>query len=136
MKFTYYKTQTMSPRHGNKFATTYYKLKLPEQKRLQKFIMQVAEEITHVQDPTLQDFVVTPLKKFKRTTTKGKYYTTEDIIVDMIEQIQSGKDIPSGMLGRWNRLFENTEYDIELVQSNETEITDPTPFQKLFLDEL
>jgi hypothetical protein len=42
----------------------------------------------------------------------------------------SGKDIPSGMLGRWNRLFAGTGLEIDMVI--ESELPAPTEFNQLF----
>jgi hypothetical protein len=45
----------------------------------------------------------------------------------------SGKDIPSGMLGRWNRLFANTGNSIDMVP--ERDLPPPTNYNNLFGDD-
>jgi hypothetical protein len=49
---------------------------------------------------------------------------------DLVDQLDAGKDIPSGMLGRWNRLFAGTGLELELVP--ESELPPPTEFSRLF----
>ena len=69
-----------------------------------------------------------PLKQFKRST-RGQYYSLIEIVTDMVAQLASHKDIPSGILGRWNRLFEGTRWDIVMVLEAQDRTT---RFQELF----
>ena len=43
------------------------------------------------------------------------YAVAAEIVTDMVEQFVKQKDLPSGMLGRWQKLFANTDWDIALV---------------------
>jgi hypothetical protein len=116
-KFKYKETKQMEARDGNPFATVYYPQTLEQKTATYKHAVMVAKETVRVceKDPDLADWVKQPLKKFKRTGGKPNY-TSEDIVQDMVKQLDTDKDIPSGMLGRWNRLFEDTAWDIELEQ--------------------
>ncbi len=131
--FRYTKTVEMAPKEGVKFATTYYKQRPEEAVRTKQFIAQVGREIIEVceRNPELQEFCQQPLKGFGRTNNRPNY-TIEDIICDMIGQMESGKDIPSGMFGRWGRLFKDTEYDIELLQEYTPTKISPRLFNDLF----
>ena len=50
---------------------------------------------------------------FKKSQ-KGRYYTPEELITDMISQLAQGKDLPQSMVDRWNRLCEGTAWEIHL----------------------
>ena len=126
-EFQYTSTKQMDPKPGVKFATTYYKQTQSEYALLKAHVAEVVSEVMRVcdYDLVLNAWIHEPLKKFPKT--KGKYSVIE-ILTDMIDQIAKNKDIPSGILGRWNRLFEGTEWDIvmttELVNRNKTTYTE------------
>jgi len=114
-EFHYTSRKEMEPRPGVRFATTYYKQTQAEYARLRQHIYRVAAEIMAACDSDLDTYRwwTTPLKGYRKTA--GANYTPSEIVTDMVEQFVKQKDLPSGMLGRWNRLFADTDYDIRLV---------------------
>jgi hypothetical protein len=114
-QFQYTSRKEMEPRPGVRFATTYYKQTQREYTLLRQHIYSVAAEIMALCDSDLATYRwwTTPLKGYKKTT--GANYTPCEIVTDMVEQFVKQKDLPSGMLGRWQRLFSATPWNIELV---------------------
>jgi hypothetical protein len=119
----------MEPRPGVRFATVYYKQTQTEYNRLRAHIYSVAADIMARCDSDLDTYRwwTTPLKGYKKTT--GMNYTPSEIVTDMVEQFVKQKDLPSGLLGRWQRLFEGTDWDIELVTGVPAR---PTQYGQLF----
>lgn len=113
-EFQYTSKKTMEPRPGVKYSTDYYKQPIAEYKLTTRHIQHVAKEIFRVcgYDTSLALWCSTPLKAFPKTVGK---YSVNDIVTDMLEQVIKERDIPSGMLSRWNRLFHDTEWDIVMV---------------------
>jgi hypothetical protein len=119
----YQKLTKMEPRDGVKYSTTYVKQTLEQRKDLCKHIRQVVVEISDAVEGNdlLLDFIRTPLKGFK--TTSGQNRTTTDVLSDMINEARgkqkSGlpKDFALAPIERWNKLFEGTDYSIDLVQT-------------------
>ena len=113
-EFQYTSIKKMDPKPGVKYATEYYKQSPSEYALLKAHASTVASEIMRVcdYDPVLNEWVHSPLKKFPKS--RGKY-SVMDILTDMIDQLAKNKDIPSGILGRWNRLFAGTEWDIVMT---------------------
>jgi hypothetical protein len=106
----------MDPRPGVKYATEYYKQTQAEYDRLREHIQQACLALAEVArtHPELYAVCYTPLRDFPKSE-RGQYYTVEEIMSDALAQMLSGKDLPSGMLGRWNRLFAGLSVDIEMV---------------------
>lgn len=128
-KFIYKKIKHMTPREGVKYATDYYKQSVAEYSRLDKHIREACETVVNeAVKSNLLDELEQPLTGFPRTQRRPNY-SALDIMRDMLEQINHERDIPSGMLGRWNRLFDgNAEFTIEM-----TEEALPNPvFNRLF----
>jgi hypothetical protein len=132
-KLKYLKTRVMEPREGAKYSTTYYQQNSEQARESFTHVRNVAEAIVDAceRDLDLKDWVQTPLKAFPRTGVKPNY-STEDIVSDLLNQLDSGKDIPSGMIGRWNRLFEDTPWDIELEEYVSTRAINTGLFNNLF----
>lgn len=118
----------MLPRDGTNFSTEYYKQSVHEYSRTDEHIRRVIEQvITQAQREDLMDELETPLKGFKRTNKTC--YSAMDIMKDLLDQVNREKDIPKGMLGRWNRLFsDNPDFTIEM---EEERLPNPV-FNKLF----
>jgi hypothetical protein len=116
-KLKYLKTRVMEPREGVKYSTTYYQQNSEQAQEAFKHIKHVAESIVDVceRDLDMREFVQSPLAGFSKTTNKPNY-SMEDVVTDLLNQLDNGKDIPSGMIGRWNRLFKETPWDIELEE--------------------
>jgi hypothetical protein len=132
-KLKYLKTRVMEPREGAKYSTTYYQQNSEQARESFTHVRNVAEAIVDAceRDLDLKDWVQTPLKAFPRTGVRPNY-STEDIVSDLLNQLDSGKDIPSGMIGRWNRLFEDTAWDIELEEYVSTRAINTGLFNNLF----
>ena len=119
----YQKKHTMEPRDGVKYSTTYLKQTLQQRSELTKHVKQcigeLAEELER--NPEWLDFVRTPLKGFKTTT--GHNHTITDILTDMVNEAKgrqrngNPKDYAMAPIERWNKLFEGTDYEIDLVQT-------------------
>ena len=116
----------MEPRDGVKYSTTYVKQTLEQRKELCKHIRQVVVEISDAVegDTELLDFIRTPLKGFK--TTAGQNRTTTDVLTDMINEAKGKqknglpKDFALAPIERWNKLFEGTDYSLDLIQTYTT----------------
>jgi hypothetical protein len=119
-KFGYTSRRKMDPVVGRKFSTEYYKQSRKERARTLSHVDRVLQQLGEqaLSDPEALTEITKPLKSFARKETQG-HYSALDIIGDMSEQMHSGKDIPSGMLGRWNKLFANTGLEIDLVPEQE-----------------
>lgn len=132
-KIKYLKTRVMEPREGVKYATTYYQQNSEQAQAALKHVRDVAEQIVEVceKDLAMREWVQTPLKAFSRTGLKPNY-SVEDIVSDLLNQLDSGKDIPSGMIGRWNRLFDDTAWDIELEEYVSPKTQTAGLFNRLF----
>lgn len=128
--FEYTSTRKMDPVAGRTFSTEYYKQSHRERQRTEQFVQQQLERIGNlaIQDSEYMQELLRPIPKFKKKESQG-CYSAGEIIADMYEQLKSGKDIPSGMLGRWNRLFEGTGYEIEMVPQQPVSNTFHSIFQ-------
>lgn len=114
-KFGYTSKRTMDPRPGKTYATEYYKQSAAERRRTLAHIENtIARVYQHASDTNTVEALNVPMPAFQRRETKGAY-SIVDILSDLLTQMKAGKDIPSGMLGRWNRLFEGTNTAIEMV---------------------
>jgi hypothetical protein len=118
-KFGYTSKRTMDPRPGKTYATEYYKQSRSERRRTQEHIERTIVRVgEHARETDTVEGLTVPMKNFQRKETKGAY-SIVDIMSDLHEQMKAGKDIPSGMLGRWNRLFEGTSSEIQMVLESE-----------------
>jgi hypothetical protein len=119
----YQKTIKMEPRDGVKYSTTYLKQTQEQRMVLTKHVRTVTKEIADLLefDPTWNDWLSTPLKGFKTTT--GHNRTPFDIISDMVNEAKGKqrnglpKDYAMAPIERWNKLFDDTDYAVELVQT-------------------
>lgn len=119
----YQKMTKMDPRDGVKYSTTYVKQTLEQRKSLCRHIKLVITEISDALEGNedLLDFMRTPLKGFK--TTAGQNRTATDILTDMVNEAKGKqknglpKDFALAPIERWNKLFESTDYEIDLTQT-------------------
>lgn len=127
--FKYKSIKKMQPREGVKYSTDYYKQSPHEYTRVDNHIRQVIEKIiTTAQEHECLDELEEPLKGFPRTNNRPNY-SMMDIMLDMLNQVNYERDIPSGCLGRWNKVFsDNPEFQIEF---EEEKLPNPI-FNKLF----
>ena len=130
-KFGYLNRRQMDPRPGVRYATEYYRQSAVERARCQQHIEQVIQQVGTLAlttDENLQA-ISEPMPGFPRSRGQPNY-SALDVMRDLILQLDSGRDIPSGMLGRWNRLFAGTGLDLDLIL--ESELPPATEFAKLF----
>lgn len=130
-KFGYQSTRKMDPKPGRTYATEYYKQSKSERARteqhIQRTILDVGNKV--LENPGMEEALLEPMKGFQRRETKGAY-SAMDVMSDILTQIQAGKDIPQSMVNRWNRLFEGTGREIEMVP--ESELPDSNVFRQVF----
>ena len=124
--FTYKYKQEMAPIGNRKYATVYIKQTHAEHHRLLNWLVQIAEQIcgTCEINASLAEWFTSPNRDFRRSQ-RGQYYTPEELIADMIQQLSQGRDLPQAMLDRWNRLCSGTPWEIELTTNSQT----PVPAQ-------
>jgi hypothetical protein len=115
-EFKYKRKQEMEPRPGHKFATVYIKQSDLEHARLRNWLVQVAEHIIGACEinASLAEWFSSPHRDFKKSV-RGEYYTPEDLLTDMINQLALGRDLPEAMLNRWNRLVADTPWQIDMI---------------------
>ena len=115
-KFGYRSRRDMEPRPGVRYATTYYLQSPRERQRTQEFIETVIQRVgtLALETPGGAEELDRPLPGFPRTGGRPNY-SALDIMTDMLTQMAAGRDIPSGMLGRWNRLFRASGMEIDMV---------------------
>jgi hypothetical protein len=128
-KFKYKTIKKMLPKDGVKYSTEYYKQSPAEYTRVDEHIRAVMEQVIAAADKEgILEELEQPMTGFPRTN-KRPNYSAMDVMMDMLDQVTKEKDIPSGILGRWNRLFgDNTDFTIDM---EEEKLPNPV-FNKLF----
>ena len=138
-KIGYQSLHKMEPRPGVKYATVYYKQSLAQRLELVKHIMTVINEIgeaTKGNEEYLAWFEQ-PQKMYPKTGPgKTREYRSilemfEDIIGECRGAKKDGtpKDFAQAPIERWNKLFYDTDYAIDMVESYQDKIT---TFDKMF----
>ena len=117
-QFYYKYIREMEPRPGMKFATRYIKQTHEEHDRLRTWLVQIAETIIDIadHDPTVAEWFTKPMRDFRRSQ-RGEFYTPQDLITDMLDQMIHGRDLPQAMIDRWNRLTDHTPWQIEFAKT-------------------
>jgi hypothetical protein len=117
--FTYKYRQEMDPIGNNPYKTIYIKQSHHEHARLKNWLVQVAEQIIGAceANASAAEWFTSPMREFKKSQ-KGSYYTPEELLTDMIQQLALGKDLPQSMVDRWNRLCQGTVWEIHFEQSS------------------
>lgn len=96
----------MTPRPGVTFSTEYYQQTQRDYDATAQWLITKIESIVQAAEKANDMKVLEqPLKGFKKTTSKDNY-TAMEIMMDLLQQYKLGRDWPSGMVGRWNRLFD------------------------------
>jgi len=115
--FYYHSTKEMEPRQGVRYKTTYFKQNKDEYQRVLAHVQLVCQEILDLyhKEPNWEIWGEQPLQGFPRTN-KQPNYSLNQMLTDMLTQLIQGKDIASGILGRWQRLFEGTDYAVNLYE--------------------
>jgi len=105
----------MAPRPGVKFATRYYKQSSHEYTRLSEFVETTYETIVEAaHSQGLMEELEEPLEGFRRTGKQANYSILQ-ILDDLYQQLQLGRDAPEAMIARWNRALP-LQFAIELVE--------------------
>jgi hypothetical protein len=114
--FYYKRLHTMEPRAGKKYATIYIKQSHEEHARLLAWLTERAQEILDVCEhyPDMAAWFQRPAADFPRSSRRD-FYTPEDILTDMIQQLSQGRDLPRAMWARWNRLTDQTPWTITML---------------------
>jgi len=117
-EFYYRYIKEMEPRPGVKYATRYIKQTEQEHQRLRQWLAQIAETIIDIaqHDPQVAEWFTRPMPDFRRSQ-RNQYYTPQDLVTDMLDQMLHGRDLPQSMVDRWNRLTASTPWQIELAKS-------------------
>lgn len=97
-------TRTMDPHPGVKYSTTYNKIKPAVRRKMLRDIQIVIDEIVDQCEYENDYAIANPLRDFPRTMGKDNYSAGE-IMMDLKQQLESGKDVPDAMVNRWNKLF-------------------------------
>ncbi len=118
--FTYRYRQEMDPIDNRPYKTIYIKQSHHEHARLKNWLVQIAEQIIGACEvnASAAEWFTAPLRDFKKSR-KGQYYTPEELLTDMIQQLAQGKDMPQSMVDRWNRLCQDTAWEIHFEQSTQ-----------------
>ena len=114
--FVYKSTRTMEPRPGVTYSTTYFKMTEDQRERMTLWLAHIGRDIERViaADYVWYDWLNQPLRGFRKSK-KGEYYTTLELLTDMLGQLVAGRDLPEAMVGRWNRLCAGTPWAIEMT---------------------
>lgn len=117
-EFRYLRKHTLEPRAGMRYATTYVKQSAQEFDRLRLWLTDTGQVIVTLcdQDPDLAQWFTQPLRNFRKSRP-GEYYTPEELLTDMIQQMALGRDLSQAMIDRWNRLCAESPWQIELVEA-------------------
>lgn len=122
----FYKTiHKMDPRPGVKYATEYLVQEFRDRKRLTRHVASVLQDIAILEHdrPGFIKEMETPLKDFPKST-RGEYYSAWEIVEDMYNEATgrkrdgTPKDFAMAPIGRWNRLFKDTEREIVLEEQH------------------
>lgn len=113
-QFRYILEKHMEPRPGNTYATIYYHQTPDQRDDLLNHVRSVITEILAAAQHNPEDMVMLqqPLPGFRRIHKPN--YSAVDIMSDLLTQLQAGRDLTQGLLGRWNRLFGSTAASIEV----------------------
>ena len=117
-RFTYKYKQEMDPIGSNPYRTVYIKQSHAEHARLKNWLVSIAEQIigTCEINASAAEWFSSPMPEFRKSR-KGQYYTPEELLTDMIQQLALGKDLPQSMVDRWNKLCQGTVWEIHFEQS-------------------
>jgi len=125
MIFYYLTVKKMEPRSGQRFATQYYKMRRADRNDLRDHIVQVATELWRAwdRDSELEQAAHRPLTGFKRLNQQNR--SVYDIVTEQLEEAigtkRNGnpKDFALAPIERWNKLFQDTDYEIKMQLRNQ-----------------
>ena len=122
----FYKTiNKMTHRPGVNYATEYLVQDFRDRLKLKRHIASVIADlaIAENKNPALIEELKQPLKAFPKSV-KGQYYSAWEIIEDMYNEAVgkkrdgTPKDFAMAPIGRWNKLFANTERTVDLEEQH------------------
>ena len=116
MEFIKSNTRHMTPRPGKTYATIYHDLIPTELAKLKRFVRLTILKFEDA-DATVQQWLESPLKGHRREDKS--YYTPLDVMADMYNQLDQGKDLTESMVTRWNAVFGESAQRIDLVDLTE-----------------
>lgn len=119
--FKYKEKKRLEPRPGTSYATVFVKFNSEQRLQLKEHLLSCAKEVERAitGNPELEQQLVEPLKDFRHDSRHGdkKYYDMEEIITDAVGRLlDDDKDISEAMIGRWNKLFQGTEWEFGLEE--------------------
>ena len=125
-KFYYKSIREMEPRPGMKVGTRYIKQTPEEYDRMQRWIQARALEIMAVLEKRsdLDEWFSQPLPRFRKSTGRDRY-SAQEIVTDILNQMHLGRDVPEAMTGRWNRLCQDTPWQIDLEPMTQAMLQNP-----------
>ena len=134
-KFGYTARRIMDPIPGRKYSTEYFKQSARERSRTQQHVDQQLERVGNhaLSHPDLWEQFNRPDTDYPRDRKLGNQdcYSMADIMADMCDWIhRPNQDIPSGILGRWNKMFKGTGNEIVMVP--QAQLPPPTNYNNLF----
>ena len=115
----------MDPRPGVKYSTEYLVQSFRDRLKLKRHVASVIADLAVAEgnNPGTIEELKQPLKSFPKSI-KGQYYSAWEIIEDMYNEAMgkkrdgTPKDFAMAPIGRWNKLFAETERVIELEEQH------------------
>ena len=128
-KFNIKAVKSMPARNGARYSTDYYQQSQEDYDRTWRWMSRIMEDLVQgAIDEDLEAEMDAPLKGFPRSGSEPNY-SAHDIFLDLCKQYRSGKDWPSGMIGRWNRYFKDyPEYQVEFERMGNLPKNMPVPW--------
>ena len=125
-KIFYKAIHKMEPRPGVKYATEYLVQTHRDRKKLTRHIANVLQDIAILEhnNPGFIKEMEQPIKGFPKSV-KGQYYSAWEIVEDMYKEATGRKrdgmpkDFAMAPIGRWNRLFKDTDRQIDLFEEHQ-----------------
>jgi len=114
--FYYHSLKQLEPRPGVKYATVYRKQTREEYQRTFDWFCSIAQQLTDLadHDATVAEWMIRPQADFPRSR-RHDFYSAQDLITDIVNQMSLGKDLPEAMTDRWNRLCHGTPWQVDFV---------------------
>jgi len=118
--FTYRSIRELEPRPGVKYATRYIKQTPQEYDRTRAWLISTAEQMIELadRDPQLAEWMCRPQTDFRRAQ-RGQYYSVQDLITDLVNQVALQRDLTQAMIDRWNRLCSGTPWEMSFVLASQ-----------------
>jgi hypothetical protein len=112
----------MEPRPGTTYSTVYYRQDPDDRQQLADYIKDCIESIvkTLMSDEEATQWAKTPMKGYKRIGKPNR--SPSDILEEMLDEVDgkrrngTPKDFAKAPIDRWNKLFNNTDYTIEMIK--------------------